>query len=326
MRIETRSRRSGFTLLEVLLASLISVFLLGGLYVAFDVTFRQTQEARNLVDTAARQRAVFNKMAQDLSMTLSPLPPKSGGNSSGTAPASTSTASSATTPTATGTTGGTTATATPSTTASTDTTSSDATAAAADVPFQAGVIGSDFQMTIFVSRVPFALGDANTFARIQAQDGDGTGTGSDLVRVTYWMANGGSGPLCRQERPWVTADGVRDSTDPDTSDEAGDVIVDDVTAIQFEYFDGSSGSWTNSWDGSTPGADGVTPMGPPRAVRVTLTIDLPGARPNDAHTSRTVVQVIPIRTSAGLATPPLLDTGSGDTSSTSSTTTTTGAK
>ena len=163
------------------------------------------------------------------------------------------------------------------------------------------MIGDDTHLTVFVSRTPSALGDANTFFQSDpTSSAAAAGMGSDLRRVTYWLSGGGIG-LCRQERPWVTADGVWNSSDPDKSDEEGDVIADEVTSATFEYFDGTA--WQTSWDGSTLGGDGVTPQGPPRAVRVTLSLEIPSSQPGVPPTSRTVSQVIPIRTAPGLNTP-----------------------
>ena len=299
-----RSRRAGFTLLEVLLASLIAVFLLGGLYVMFDITIRQTQEARDVVDSSSLSRNVFNRMALDFACTLTPLPPKSGGNSTGSVAASTTNSGTSTGTTSSSTGSASTGTGTESTGTTTETIDG-TTAAAADVPFQAGVVGTAQQVTMFVSRVPQALGDASIFSQIQ-QGSTGEGTYSDLVKVTYWM--GSNGGLCRQEHPWVTADGVRNTVDPDRSDEANDVITEEVTNLSFEYFDQSAGGWVTEWDGSAFGPDGVTPLGPPRAVRVTLTVSIASSRPNQAPTEKTVKQVIPIRTAAGSSTPTILDT------------------
>ena len=49
------------------------------------------------------------------------------------------------------------------------------------------------------------------------------------------------------------------------------IIAPEVKNVLFEYFDGED--WQASWDGTTMAADGVTPIGPPAAVRITLTIN-----------------------------------------------------
>ena len=310
-----RNRRSAFTLLEILLASLIAILLLAALYFAMDMTLRQTAESRDAVDIDNLSRGVFTRVSIDLSGSLGPLPPKSGGNaaSSGSSSSSTPAATAdptaaATTPAATDPTAALAAAAADPTAALAAATDAAATPQAADLSFQAGVIGSDKQLTVFVSRLPGTLTSAKGLTEIP-----GTQLPSDLYRITYWL--GQNGGLCRQERPWVTADGVRNSSDPDLSDEAGDTLVQEVTDATFEYFDGSS--WMPSWDGTQSSPDGVTPTGPPRAVRLKLTFSIPTTRPGKALYEHSVEQVIPIRTAPGPYTPAMI-TPSTDPGTTSS--------
>ncbi len=321
-----QGRRSAFTLLEILLASLIAILLLAALYFAMDMTLRQTAESRDAVDIDNLSRGVFTRVNIDLSGSLGPLPPKSGGNaaSSGSSSSSTPTAASADPTMATATTAATdptaalTAAATDPTAALAAATDAAATPQAADLSFQAGVIGSAKQLTVFVSRLPGTLTSAKGLTEIP-----GTQLPSDLYRITYWL--GQNGGLCRQERPWVTADGVRNSSDPDLSDEVGDTLVQEVTDATFEYFDGSS--WLPSWDGTQSSPDGVTPTGPPRAVRLKLTFSIPTTRPGNAPYEHSVEQVIPIRTAPGPNTPAMItpSTDPGTTSSGSTPSAGTGA-
>lgn len=309
--MKMRTRRSAFTLLEVLLASLIAILLLAALYFAMDMTLRQTAESRDAVDVDNLSRGVFTRVNIDLSGSLGPLPPKSGGNAASSTPApaaATDPMMTATTPAATDPAAALAAAAADPTAALAAATDAAATPQAADLSFQAGVIGSDKQLTVFVSRLPGTLTSAKGLTEIP-----GTQLPSDLYRITYWLSQNGG--LCRQERPWVTADGVRNSADPDLSDEAGDTLVQEVTDVTFEYFDGSS--WLPSWDGTQPSPDGVTPTGPPRAVRVKLTFSIPASRPGNQPLEHTVEQVIPIRTAPGPNTPTML-TPSTDPGTTSS--------
>jgi len=317
----THSRkRPGFTLLEVILASVIAVLLMGALYFSMDMILRETQESRDAVDSDNLARGAFNRFALDLSGTLAPLPPKSGGNAaigvaSSSSSTSGSTSSSSTSSSASSTSGS--STAGSSTTGST--TGSSTTGATpspeADLGMQAGIIGTDKQLTIYASRLPMIL--ARSGALIQSSTADSsTQNTSDLVRITYWL--GQSGGLCRQERPWVTSLGVMDFATPDQTDEPGDTLIDEVKDVTFEYFDGSS--WQSSWDGSILGPDGVTPQGPPRALRVTLTYQAPGAKAKSGPVMKTVVQVVPIRAAPGLNTPTMIipDSDPGTTGSSSS--------
>ena len=319
-----QGRRSAFTLLEILLASLIAILLLAALYFAMDMTLRQTAESRDAVDIDNLSRGVFTRVNIDLSGSLGPLPPKSGGNAASSGSSSSSTPASAdptmatATPAATDPTAALTAAATDPTAALAAATDAAATPQAADLSFQAGVIGSAKQLTVFVSRLPSTLTSAKGLTEIP-----GTQLPSDLYRITYWL--GQNGGLCRQERPWVTADGVRNSSDPDLSDEVGDTLVQEVTDATFEYFDGSS--WLPSWDGTQSSPDGVTPTGPPRAVRLKLTFSIPTTRPGNAPYEHSVEQVIPIRTAPGPNTPAMItpSTDPGTTSSGSSPSTGSGA-
>ena len=76
----------------------------------------------------------------------------------------------------------------------------------------------------------------------------------------------------------MTADDENTQMPPNVSDEASLVIAPEVVQVQFRYFDGTD--WQDTWDGSQPGPDGMTPMGPPRAIEITLGIRQP--RPDGA--------------------------------------------
>jgi hypothetical protein len=86
------------------------------------------------------------------------------------------------------------------------------------------------------------------------------------------LSSAGDTPgLARQEIKVVTAEDIATDQSPiGGPDEAKLVVAPEVRSVQFEYFDGSG--WAESWDSSTPGADGVTPQGPPRAVAIRLGI------------------------------------------------------
>jgi type II secretory pathway pseudopilin PulG len=300
MLSRSRNRRPGFTLLEVLLATVIGIMLLGGLYVTFEMVLKQSDAGRVAVENGDLSRAIVNRMTLDLSGSLGPLPPKSGGglpqdasnSSSSSSSGGSSSSSSSTTPT-TGTgaaTGSTTGTETETETSSTETTTAE-TSVAADVPFQGGVFGSDKQLTLYVSRVPTDLLDVNSAAQT-ALGGDPK---PDLRRITYYL--GATGGLCRQEQFLVTADGVRNSIDPDFTRETVDLIAEEVVDVTFEYYDG--GLWSSTWAGDDENEDGKTVKGPPRAIRMTLVIE------DGNGTQKRVEHVFALRAAVGTYTPPL---------------------
>jgi type II secretory pathway pseudopilin PulG len=301
------TRRPGFTLLEVLLATVIGILLLGGVYALFEMVVKQTDTGRTAVANGDLARAVVNRMTIDLSGSLGPLPPKSGGGIAQSSTTGSTTTSGSTTTTGTTGTTGTTDTGSADTgsaeTTDTGTTSSD-TEVAADVPFQGGVFGTDKQLTLYVSRVPTDLVNPDSAAET-ALGGDPK---PDLRRITYYLA--ATGGLCRQEQFLVTADGVRNSTDPDHSQEAVDLIAEEVIDVKFEYFDG--GTWSTSWAGDDENEDGKTVKGPPRAIRMTLLIE------DGNGTQKRVEHVFPIRAAVGTYTPPApaTDTATTDTTST----------
>jgi type II secretory pathway pseudopilin PulG len=236
-------RRGAFTLLEVILASAIAVFLMVGLYIALDVQIRQAQAGREAVEKATLVRALFVRMSRDLSCSLTPL---SAAKAAAAAPA------------ATGTTGTTTATAT--------TTDPEAELA---IPLAAGVIGDDTTVAIFASKVAGST-DATD---LDAGEDSGTPQPSDQRKISYFIGTvGDSTGLCRSEEKWTTSDAAQLSSSIDPDSENTIVIATEVQSMSLEYFDGTS--WSNSWDGSTLGDDGVTPLGPPRAIRIHLWIKL----------------------------------------------------
>lgn len=315
-----RAQRAGFTLLEILLATLIAALILAALYLSMFVTLQQTQVTRDAGEVETLSRGVFNKMTVDLSGTLGPLPPKSGGNSaaSGGTVAPTTTSPATTTPAidpaasaapATGTTAapatttgidGMTETATPGAT-------DNATAVAADYAFQGGVVGELTKVVVYAGRTPEAFGRfGNPGEQIR----------SDQRQIIYWL--GPSGGLYRLERPWVTADGVRNSIEPDLESPDAILIAEEVSDLSFEYSDGSS--WLTEWDGTVPGPDGVTPLGPPRAIRVTVTLRIPVGKGQFAE--KRMTQVIPVRSAPGTYTPTFVEAPiDGATETTPSTTT-----
>jgi hypothetical protein len=181
-------------------------------------------------------------------------------------------------------------------------------------PFNGGIQGDNQTLTIWASRLP-NLPTGPDAANLETQQM----TSSDEHRITYWMADGG---LARQDldRVSASADDPDAQLPPNVSDEGKYVLAPEVTDLNFRYFDGES--WQDSWDGTVIGADGITPIGPPRAVEVTLSIRKPGADPNDDAAVKQFRQVIPIN--AGNAMSVSTATTTGTTTGTTSGTTTGG--
>lgn len=311
--LRTPRARRAFTLLEVLLAALIAGLLMAALYAAMYSTLQQTQATREAVESEALARGVFNRINTDLTGTLSPLPPKSGGNSAASGGTQT-TASAADTGAAAGATDATGAAgatgADPAAAAGTDPAAAaatgdagatttpgatdSATALSADYAFQGGVVGEETRLVIYAGRTPEVFGRSG---------GSGDQVRADQRQIIYWLEPGRG--LYRRERPWVTADGVRNGieADPDAPDSV--LLAEEAVALTFAYSDGPSGEWASSWDGTAPGPDGVTPLGPPRAIKVTIDLKITTAKGDPLP--RQVTQVIAVRSAPGTYTPPLLE-------------------
>jgi prepilin-type N-terminal cleavage/methylation domain-containing protein len=248
-----RARRSGYTLLEVLLALLIGVLLLAAVYGAVGYQIEQAQAGRDLVEQSNQVRSVVAKMESDIVATVGLSDParfrnqnksQGGGGGGGATTPSTTTPSTTTTTT------------TPSTASGSGTSGQTTTATQVVLPL--GVIGDSSSLTLFITRVPSDAwpGDDNQNPVV-----------SDLRRVTYWLD--GSNGLCRQELRVVTSqDALDTSIPPGNVDPAKCLVSRRVESLEISYYDGTN--WQDTWDSTALGADNVTPMGSPRAIALRL--------------------------------------------------------
>lgn len=260
MRIPNATCRDAFTLLEVLLASALAVILMAALYVALDVQLRLADAGREAIEEATVSRTIVERFENDLTSVVGPVAPPTGKSNSSGSGSGSGTGTAATTTDASGMTG------------ATDTSTMQTTM----IPFTAGVIGESdggnrARLTMFVAKV---AGAGNP-----ATESPDAANPADIRRVTYWMTDGG---LARQELPWLTADNLQNSTDPvieDGKEERDYVIAEQVTKLTIEYWDGSQ--WAETWDGRTLNSDGKTLLGPPVAIRVRFTLEVPGTNPGE---------------------------------------------
>ena len=263
-------RRAGFTLLEVVLAMAIALLLLLALYVAVNTQLRLSQAAREVLEHGTLARSLQARIAGDISAHLGPVAPERSQQGTGS--------------TGGGSASGTAATSTAATTQSSS--------LYGPVQFNLGVQGDASRLVLFVSRLhrdPRFLVNAAP----EALAGN-----SDLRRITYWLAGGADAPLglARQVVHLVTSDELMSTIPPDIPDEPAHVIAEEVRGLSFSYFDGTS--WLDTWDGTQPGADGTTPLGPPPAIAITLTIATsPGA--NGEGSLKTYRHVVAIPTANG---------------------------
>ena len=76
------------------------------------------------------------------------------------------------------------------------------------------------------------------------------------------------------------------------------IIAEEVSNLTFSYWDGSA--WQDTWDGTQPGADGTTPMGPPVAIAITITLPSSASKIGDEASVKTYRHVVPIAAANGL--------------------------
>jgi hypothetical protein len=290
----------------VILALGIGVLLMAALYIALDIQIGNTHEGRKLVEEADVARAVLNRFTEDVSTNLGPIDPKLVGNAAIEAAATgtdSGTTDSGTTEGGTTEAGGTTTT-NQSTTNQSTTNQNTTTSGSGAAPFVFNLMvqGNESQLVLYVGQLPRELqliGGLNP--DVEAPELSG------LRRITYWLAGGADAPLglARQEVKVATAQTELNNLMPDTTDETTHVIAEQVRGVAFEYFDGST--WQTEWNGLQMGEDGKTPIGPPMAIAITLTVArsksgarlLPGAAAQEEQL-RTFRQVIAIPTANNL--------------------------
>lgn len=283
--------RPAFTLLEMILAATIAVLLLAALYVAMELQLRHAETARDVVEQATLARTLLNRIGSDISPSLGTADPgrfqqssqpggggAGGGGSSGAGaqPAGGTSGNAGTTPSGGGGAAGGSSPSSP-----TASTTSSLTTAPALLALQ----GDASSLTLFVSQVPRNSGNGSNPT---APPGV-----SDQRRIMYWLAGGGNSPLglARQELGQVTSDDASNTTPPAVTDPGSKLIVaPEVKSLQFQYFDGSN--WQDTWDGTQAGSDGVSPIGPPAAVAITIGIPPPGGGDGPLKTYRHVVAIL----------------------------------
>jgi prepilin-type N-terminal cleavage/methylation domain-containing protein len=309
-----RPGRAGFTLLEVLLAMAIAVMLLGALYVAVNIQLTHAQAGRDLVEQTTLVRSILTRIDNDIAAACalddsaryrllnnssnSSAGGGAGGMGGGGSGAASGGGSGAGGGAGAGGAGG----GAGGSGASTDNSgspsgSNSTTGNAVTIPF--GVQGDSSTLSLYVSKLPRELWDPAADVSVV----------SDLRRVSYWLAGGG---LARQEVQPITSQDVVNLMPPNVPDETRLVIAPEVKSLTFSYFDGNA--WQDTWDATTLGADGITPIGAPRAIAVTVGISRPvtGGRPSGGGPVKLYRHVVAIPTANG-ATQQTQTTGGGTT-------------
>jgi hypothetical protein len=303
MAIVRHTPRSAFTLLELILALGLGALLLAALYAALSTHLGLTHVGRKVLSENAVAQLVLDRMTKDVNSELLPTIPKQSSSSGGGGGSSAGAASSGATGGTTGSTGGTSGT-TGGSGMSSGGGSGGSGGTSTTVISNLGVQGDESTLTLYVSR----YGKATTNPVDTTDDTVEQPLRSDQRQICYFFNDaGGQRGLYRQDIPLpLTFQGMASVTTPPAAPGTGDdgvvLLAAEVRSLTLEYFDGAN--WQATWDGTQPGADGVTPLGPPLAIRVTLTIAPPGTGADADHQDnwKTYQHVIPIETANGVGT------------------------
>jgi prepilin-type N-terminal cleavage/methylation domain-containing protein len=241
--------RRAFTLLEMILSLSIGLMILAALYSVLSSQFRLTQAGRDLLDDGTVARAVFSRMADDIQGNLGPLDLRVLPENTATSDAEEGMEGEDTEMTETD----------MGTTAKPMTTTNPAMTPAPTeknaVVFNIGVEGGEDYMILVTSKA--------------MRPGGLAGNQSGLRRVMYWLVAGEKGGLARKEITDITGEGYNLRPEA-VGDVDKAVMAPEVRKVKFEYFDG--GGWVTLWKGSDPAGDVNNPIGPPSAIRITLSL------------------------------------------------------
>jgi hypothetical protein len=267
-----RSKRSAFTLLEMVLALVIAMLLMLALYATLNTQIMSADMGRDVLAEGSVARGILTSVSNDIVNQLGPVDPRGLAAPATTTPAPADPA------------------ATPSTTTPSTTTPS----SADPVSFNVGIRGDATSLVISSYRVqkPRAVAAGVTEEKI-----------SDLRRVSIWLAKSGDSVygIARHEIKQATAEDV-DKAPTDLPNQQDRVFAKEVFDVKFQYFDGSS--WQDEWDGSAPaGEDGLSVVGPPAAIRVTITLrsSMNHTRPEYNEPGSSYQQIIALPTSNNFA-------------------------
>lgn len=257
--------------------------LLGGLYFAVDIQVKTTRTGREVVDEAMVARAVLDLIARDIESTITlnhPFKFRKGG-----ATFSSNTSSSDSTTDSSGSdSGGSAGTSSSDSSGSSSDSSQETVASSVYLP--PGVVGFPDALNLYSRKAPVVTDSKNPLG--------GPGGHGDLRRVCYYMARVGTPEeaLVRYEvsQP-LSPEGLNTGLMPE--DDTAPVVAEEVRAVRFQYHSGPGGAWTEQWDSRSMDYDDLTPIGPPRAVRVEVDIEMP-ARPGEEPVSRTYSRVVVI--------------------------------
>ena len=271
MRIK-RTTRPAFSLLEMVLALAIGMVLLATLYMTLNIQITTTQAGRDTIEGGTKARFILARISSDIMGQLSAIDPRmlpanaltSYNNSSGNLSTTTTTSPSA---------GGASGAGASSSTGGSSSSSGASGSTTMQTPtppvlFNIGIYGTTDTLRISTYRTQPTPPDAFT-SNIDTS----IPVVSDIRRITYWFATGNSESqgLARKDFAQAISDDI-DYDPTSLTDQDKCVIAKEVTSLKFQYLNFDALTWQDDWDGTLPGADGETPVGPPLAIKVTITL------------------------------------------------------
>lgn len=316
--------RSGFTLLEVLLALGLSVVLLVAIAAAIDLYRRMTIAGQDQVSEARLVRAVLRKMEIDIRSIVPPQtqvtsPYDSGSSSSGGSTSSTGSTSGTSGSTSGGSTAsGSASTGSSSSSASSSASGSSSTSSSGTTSTSQSTALMDPLQNVYAQTVFGLYGDQRTLVLntlcVHRPSASPTDPGvaqpmsaihGDLKTVAYFVSEGQasaqtpagapSSGLARLEGDHV-AIGYATLQSSSSMLAGARFIAPEVATIGFRYFDGTQ--WVNAWDAHYAQAL-------PQAIEITLTVRTPDATGSPAvpevgtaPATRQYRHVVPVSTSA----------------------------
>ena len=254
-RLTTNTVRAAFTLLEVILALTLAVFLLGAIFTAMDQSWKMSASGREEMERSQLARALLRKISLDIrSIAYVPPPTTDSTDATGSSTSSGGTSSSGSTG-GTSTSGGTTSAA-----SSTGGSSTTATEPTEPSPTSIGIRGNAQRVEMHISR---ARRDLEFSAQV---DGNKLQSRtSDLRAVTYQLSIAGSGAplvgLIRTEGDRMAVQQVEEKGGAAASMSAQQALSPEVNYLHFRFFDGRA--WYPTWDSEEAARL-------PRAVEVTI--------------------------------------------------------
>lgn len=289
-------RRSGFTLLELLIAIGLTSILMVSLFAAMDIYFKLQLDSHEEILRQQISRTLLRQMTRDIqsvvfvrkqtldkgtgisasgTSTGGGTSPAGGTNSSGAGGASAAGGGSGGSPGAS-TTGGAGGTEPMGTTGSASTTASGGDTTAAMLTYTSGLVGSATDLLLYISRPDRTLSyvDAQSLTSTSERTGDlmivryliaDTGAGGLSSTIAKRLAGTRSGPIGLVR---ITGDLYGMSTAVQSGEEETFTTVDKIDAeevshMAFRYYDGAN--WQETWDSGTQN-------GLPIAIEIILTL------------------------------------------------------